>query len=257
MLAQIAPSGQSLQDLQNMQRMQQMQQQMTSMPQQNGGFGYPQNGIVPQPTGYNSMSQMPQQPGFAPFQQPQPTGYQQPMQTGFQQPMQTGFQPNFQSNGSPFADPPRAPFQPMQTQPTGYNSFQPSPLNPQATGVNRFLPPAIQPQLTGFGQSAPPMPPMPPMPSMATAQPLVPQRTGPAPKIAFGVQAAKKLTPQPTGRANLANASKFNTFDVRMLYWLRYSSAKSFWLLSVECWFVRKHNPIIHNFPHCLYMACI
>jgi hypothetical protein len=122
--------------------------------------------------------------------------------------MQTGFQPNFQQNGSPFADPPRAPFQPMPTQPTGYNTFQPSPLNPQATGVNRFLPPAIQPQPTGFGQSPPPMPPMPPMPSMPTAQPLIPQKTGPAPPIRFGVQQAKKLTPQPTGRASLANASK-------------------------------------------------
>jgi hypothetical protein len=189
-----------------------MQQQMTGMPQQNGGFGYQQNGMMPQPTGYNSMAppHMPQQTGYAPFQQPMQTGFQQPMQTGFQQPMQTGFQPGFPQNGSPFADPPRAPFQPMQSQPTGYNSFQPSPLNPQATGVNRFLPPAIQPQPTGFGQSPPPMPPMPPMPSMPTAQPLVPQKTGPAPPIRFGVQAAKKLTPQPTGKASLANASKFD-----------------------------------------------
>jgi hypothetical protein len=195
-----------------------MQQQMTGMPGQNG-FGYQQNGMMPQPTGYNSMSpppQMPMQTGFQQpmqtgFQQPMQTGFQQPMQTGFQQPMQTGFQqPGFQ-NGSPFADPPRAPFQPMQAQPTGYNSFQPSPLNPQATGVNRFLPPAIQPQPTGFGQSAPPMPPMPPMPSMPTAQALVPQKTGPPPPIRFGVQAAKKLTPQPTGKASLANASKSNT----------------------------------------------
>lgn len=203
MLAQVAPPGQSLQDLQNMQAMQRMQQQMTGMPQQNGAYGYTQNGIMAQPTGFNSMSpppQMSQQTGFASFQQP--------MQTGFQQPMQTGFQQNLQSNGSPFADPPRAPFQPMQPQTTGYNTFQPSPLNPQATGVNRFLPPAIQPQPTGFGQNPPPAPPMPPMPSMPTAAPLVPQRTGPAPKVAFGVQAAKKLTPQPTGRANLANASK-------------------------------------------------
>jgi hypothetical protein len=44
----------------------------------------------------------------------------------------------------------------------------------------------------------------------------VPQKTGPAPKVAFGVQAAKKLTPQPTGRANLANASKFDVTHVRM-----------------------------------------
>ncbi|KAH8732848.1 hypothetical protein GQ44DRAFT_734775 [Phaeosphaeriaceae sp. PMI808] len=175
------------------------QQQMTGMPQQNGGFGYQPNGIMPQPTGYNSMSpppHMPQQTGFG----------------SFQQPMQTGFQPNFPLNGSPFADPPRAPFQPMPSQPTGYNTFQPSPLNPQATGVNRFLPPAIQPQPTGFGQSPPPMPPMPPMPSMPAAQPLVPQQTGPAPPIRFGVQQAKKLTPQPTGRASLANATPQNPF---------------------------------------------
>ncbi|KAH3992814.1 hypothetical protein HBI49_190220 [Parastagonospora nodorum] len=192
-----------------------MQPQMTGMPQQNG-FGYQQNGMMPQPTGYNSMSpppQMPQQTGFpGGFQQPMQTGFQQPMQTGFQQPMQTGFQPSFQQNGSPFADPARPPFQPMQSQPTGYNSFQPSPLNPQATGINRFLPPAIQAQPTGFGQTPPPMPPMPPMPSMPTAQPLVPQKTGPAPPIRFGVQAAKKLTPQPTGKASLANATPQNPF---------------------------------------------
>jgi hypothetical protein len=222
-----------------MQGMPPMQQQMTGMPQQNGGFGYQQNGMMPQPTGYNSMSpppQMPQQTGYGQFQQPMQTGFQQPMQTGFQQPMQTGFQPNFPQNGSPFADPPRAPFQPMQSQPTGYNSFQPSPLNPQATGVNRFLPPAIQPQPTGFGQSPPPMPPMPPMPSMPTAQPLVPQKTGPAPPIRFGVQAAKKLTPQPTGKASLANASKFDieceSTSARLT---RYSTSKPLRLLNILC----------------------
>jgi hypothetical protein len=43
---------------------------------------------------------------------------------------------------------------------------------------------------------------------MPTAQPLVAQKTGPAPPIRFGVQQAKKLTPQPTGKASLANASK-------------------------------------------------
>ncbi|KAL6167985.1 hypothetical protein ACJQWK_05651 [Exserohilum turcicum] len=187
-----------------------MQPQMTGFPQQNGGYGFQQNGLMPQPTGYNSLSpapqQQPMQTGFAPFQQAQPTGFQQPMQTGFQQ------APHFTQgfgNGSPFADPPRAPFQPLQAQPTGYNSFQAAPLNPQATGINRFLPPAIVPQPTGFGQSAPPVPPMPPMPQ---AQPLVPQKTGPPPSIKFGVQPAKKLTPQPTGRANLANATPQNPF---------------------------------------------
>ncbi|XPS70612.1 cytoskeletal protein binding protein, variant 2 [Ascochyta lentis] len=200
-MPQMAPPGQSLSDQQNRMNMQRMQQQMTGFPQQNSGYNnFQQNGVMPQPTGF----QQPQN-GFAPFQQSQATGFQQPMQTGFGQ---QGFQQGF-GNGSPFADPPRAPFQP---QPTGYNSFQPSPLNPQATGVNQFLPPALQPQPTGFGQSPPPMPPMPPMPSMPTAQPLVPQKTGPAPAIRFGVQPAKKLAPQPTGKASLANATPQNPF---------------------------------------------
>ncbi|KZM26329.1 transmembrane transport [Ascochyta rabiei] len=200
-MPQMAPPGQSLSDQQNMLNMQRMQQQMTGFPQQNSGYNhFPQNGLIAQPTGFP-----PPQNGFAPFQQPQPTGFQQPMQTGFGQ---QGFQQGF-GNGSPFADPPRAPFQP---QPTGYHSFQPSPLNPQATGVNQFLPPALQPQPTGFGQSPPPMPPMPPMPSMPTAQALVPQKTGPAPAIRFGVQPAKKLAPQPTGKASLANATPQNPF---------------------------------------------
>lgn len=210
MHTQVAPPGQSLQDL-NMQR---MQQQMTGLPQQNPGFQFQQqqNGMMPQPTGFQTMSPPPPQPqqtGFPQFQQPQPTGFQPNMQQGFQTNMQPGFQPN----GSPFADPPRPPFQPMQSQPTGFNSFSPSPLNPQATGINRFLPPAIQPTVTGFGQtqSPPPVPPMPPMPPMP-AQPLVPQKTGPAPNIRFGVQQPKKLTPQPTGRANLAKASAYTLF---------------------------------------------
>ncbi|KAL1657335.1 cytoskeletal protein binding protein [Didymella pomorum] len=199
-MPQMAPPGQSMNGQQNMMNMQPMQQQMTGFPQQNPGFNnFQQNGLMPQPTGFQ-----PQQNGFAPFQQSQPTGFQQPMQTGFGQ---QGFQQGF-GNGSPFADPPRAPFQP---QATGFG-YQPSPLNPQATGINQFLPPAIQPQPTGFGQSPPPMPPMPPMPSMPIAQPLVPQKTGPPPPVRFGVQAAKKLTPQPTGKASLANATPQNPF---------------------------------------------
>ncbi|KAF2874880.1 hypothetical protein BDV95DRAFT_486846 [Massariosphaeria phaeospora] len=213
MHTQIAPPGQSLQDMNN----QRMQQQMTGFPQQNPGFQYQQNGIMPQPTGFQSMppQQMPQPTGYGSFQQPMPTGFQ-PQPTGFQ-PQPTGFQPGMQQgfqNGSPFSDPPRPPFQPMQSQPTGFNSFSPSPMNPQATGINRFLPPAIQPTPTGFGQtaSAPPIPPMPPMPPMPQLQPLVPQKTGPPPPVRFGVQPAKKLTPQPTGRANLANATPHNPF---------------------------------------------
>ncbi|CBX95693.1 hypothetical protein LEMA_P028450.1 [Plenodomus lingam JN3] len=200
-----------------MQNMQGMQPQMTGYTQQPGNMGL-QNGLMPQPTGYNGMSppQQPMQTGFAPFQQQQQqqqqaAGFQQPMPTGYQQ---QGFQQNFPQNGSPFADPPHAPFQPMQPQQTGYSTFQPSPLNPQATGINRFLPPAIQPQPTGFmsGQAPPPVPPMPSMPNMPQTKPLVAQKTGPPPTIKFGVPAAKKLTPQPTGRANLANATPQNPF---------------------------------------------
>lgn len=194
-----------------MQNMQGMQPQMTGYPQQPGNMNF-QNGLMPQPTGYNGIApqQQPMQTGFVQFQQ-QPTGFQQPMPTGYQQ---QGFQQGFPQNGSPFADPPRAAFQPMQPQQTGYNTFQPSPLNPQATGVNRFLPPAIQPQPTGFmsTQAPPPVPPMPPMPNMPQMKPLVAQKTGPPPTIKFGVPAAKKLTPQPTGRANLANATPQNPF---------------------------------------------
>jgi hypothetical protein len=220
MHTQVAPPGQSLQDL-NMQR---LQQQMTGYPQQNPAFQqqgpalpYQQNGIMsqptgimPQPTGYQTMSpplQQPMQTGYAPQMAPM----QMPMATGYQGGFQPGMQQGF-PNSSPFADPPRAPFQPMQPQPTGYNSFSPSPLNPQATGINRFLPPAIQPTVTGI-------PPMPPMPtsmsnsSMPAAQALVPQKTGPPPPVRFGVQpAAKKLVAQPTGRANLANATPQNPF---------------------------------------------
>jgi hypothetical protein len=204
MHTQVAPPGQSLQDL-NAQRMQQqMPQQMTGFPQQQQYPFSQQNGMMPQPTGMmpqptGMMPQptgfQPQQQNFAPSMQPQPTGFQ----PGMQQSFQTGFQPSFQQNNQ----------MPLQAQPTGFQSFSPSPLNPQATGVNRFLPPALQPQPTGFGQSPPPMPPMPPMPSMPTAQPLVPQKTGPPPPVRFGTQPAKKLMPQPTGRANLAKASMY------------------------------------------------
>ncbi|PVH99499.1 hypothetical protein DM02DRAFT_711407 [Periconia macrospinosa] len=195
MHTQIAPPGQSLQDL-NAQR---LQQQMTGFPGQQPQFPMQQqNGLMPQPTGFNGMPMM--------AQQPQPTGFQpmlQPQATGFQ----PGYQPGFQGFG-------QNPMPSLQAQPTGFQSFSPAPLNPQATGVNRFLPPAIQPQPTGFGQgpSPPPMPPMPPMPSMPTAQPLVPQKTGPAPAVKFGMQPAKKLVPQPTGRANLAKATPENPF---------------------------------------------
>lgn len=194
---QISPPGQSLQDLQQ-QRLQQqyaqqqaLQMQATGFPQQNQ-FGQFQNGLMPQPTG---------------FMQPQPTG------AFGQYPQATGFQPQ----GSPFADPPRMPFQPIISQPTGMpnTTFSPGGMQPQATGINSFLPPALQPQRTGVfaNQMSTPSPPNVPTQQggLAPAQPLVPQKTGPAPPVRFGVQNAKKLAPQPTGRrANLSQASKFS-----------------------------------------------
>ncbi|KAI9669068.1 MAG: cytoskeletal protein binding protein [Alyxoria varia] len=224
--AQVAPPGQSLNDL-NQQKFQQQQ------PLQNQSTGYGQ-----QPNGYphNQFAPLqPQQTGppqYGPLQQQRTGPQMQPQQTGFYQ-QQQQFQPpnqqqfsNGQQTGSPFADPPRAPFQPQPTgfQPNNFQTPQSPQQMPQPTGINSFLPPAIQPQQTGYGnyggnqgfsqqqqQQPPPMPPIPQQPS--AAQPLQPQKTGPAPPVKFGVQpAAQKLTPQPTGRANLANATPQNPF---------------------------------------------
>ncbi|KAI5789097.1 SH3 domain-containing protein [Geopyxis carbonaria] len=63
---------------------------------------------------------------------------------------------------------------------TGRSSFLPAPLVPQPTSV---ISPALQPQ-----------------------------PTGPPPSVRFGVQGQKKLTPQPTGRANLSKATPDNPF---------------------------------------------
>ena len=231
---QPALPGQSLNDLSN-QRIQQQYtqpQQMPPMQTQPTGFGFgappqpqfQQQQMQAQPTGF--YPQQPQQ--FQPqptqqFQQPQPTQrFQQPQPTQqFQQPQQPQHfqQPqhvflNGQQTGSPFADPPRAPFQP---QPTGFQpSYPQQPMQPQQTGVNSVLPAPLQPQPTGAGfggfgpqpngfaqqQPPPPVPPLPPMPQQQAA-PLQAQKTGPAPPVSFG------LKPQPTGKASLAHASEF------------------------------------------------
>jgi len=122
----------------------------------------------------------------------------QPLNTGIQQPMPQ--------------HPPVPAFQaPIISQPTGallirqygipqqqQTSFQSS-INTQPTGrgfgVNSVLPPALIPQPTG----------------LQPATTLVPQKTGPPPAVKFGVD-AKKLTPQPTGRANLSKATPENPF---------------------------------------------
>lgn len=215
----IAPPGQSLNEI-NQQRFQQqqMQPQLTAFGygQQQQNFGQFQP-LQPQQTSFQPMQ--PQQTGFNQYPQ-QPTPYQPPVHTQLM---------NGQMTGSPFADPPRMPYQPTGN--FGQSNFpqQPLPMQGQATGLNNFLPPALQPQRTGiasqptgingfgtqqngFGQySQQNLPPVPPMPQQQTnLQPLQPQKTGPAPPIRFGVAPdAPKLTPQPTGRANLSKASKY------------------------------------------------
>ena len=251
--AQVAPSGQSLQELQ-----QQRLQPQPTFTTQNLGMLPLTNGILPQPTGfaqYTPQTQL-QNPNFASQQQQQ----QQPQFTGYAPQLQ--HQPQFlsgqQQTGSPFADPPRAPF---QAQPTGFqqSTFPTATgLVPQPTGINSFLPPALQPESTGMngnsngygmgphGMTTMP-PPVPPMPQqqqqqLAAAAPLVPQKTGPAPPVRFGVTSgagAKKLQPQPTGlRANLSQASKFQQDNPTSL--LNYITVLTYLVLGLQL-------PITHS----------
>jgi hypothetical protein len=76
----------------------------------------------------------------------------------------------------------------MQQAPAQFPMYTGAPPNAGALGGNRGLPAPLIPQNTA-----------------ASLQPLQPQPTGPPPPVRFGVQ--KKLTPQPTGRANLTKAS--------------------------------------------------
>jgi hypothetical protein len=227
MHSQVAPPGQSLQDLGQQRNFQQpgTMPQLSVYGQQ--GFNQGPNGLMPQQTGYGQ------------FQQPQGMGY-----PPFQLNQQTGFQPSFhqqlingQQSGSPFADPPRAPFQQQQT-----GMQQSFPLQQQATGINAFLPPALIPQPTGFNNAGQfnsqgfQAPPVPPIPQQPIAPALIPQRTGPAPPVRFGVAPGmKKVVPQPTGkRANLSQASKSSRMPVcngRRVANANCSSSKSFWIL--------------------------
>ena len=169
------------------------------------------------------------QPNFTGFM-PQQQQQQQP-QPQQQQPNYTGM-PQQQQQQQPQ---PQQGFNPLMPQQTGsINSVLPPPLQPQSTGLQPQAT-GLQPQGTGFsgvngfnrpgfGQPPPPMPPMPsqytqqqsaptppPIPQQQTAQPLQPQKTGPAPPVRFGVgPEAKKLAPQATGRrANLSQASEY------------------------------------------------
>ena len=230
----IAPLQAQLTGYQPQQQFQQpyLQPQQTAFQPQSGYGGFQgqqpngiQNGFAPQPTGIQAVQQ-----NF-PALQPQPTGLNFQPQSSFGQIQQSqhyggpGYQQqlvNGAQTGSPFADPPRGPYQPNA--PSGLqNSFnapqqtafqqpqqQPSFNIAAPTGLNGYGaqpqppagPPQLPPQQTGgvFG------------PSQALT-PLVPQKTGPAPPVRFGVKPGdKKLMPQPTGRANLSKASKCSTF---------------------------------------------
>lgn len=218
----ITPPGQSLNDLDQLRLQQQYTQnqyyvQTNGLGQQNPGFAQYGSTIPLQHTAYGQQFQAPQQLGFQ--NQPQPL-----QQLGFQNQQQ--FLAN-QQTGSPFADPRQqqqaGSFQPLTSQVTGY---QPQHLgnlqNQQGGSSNTLFSPAITPQIAnpntfgtsntivpgrpGFGQPPPPIPPQSLQPVTA---PLIPQKTGPAPPIRFGVGDTKKLIPQPTGRrANLSHASK-------------------------------------------------
>ncbi|CAG8957492.1 hypothetical protein HYFRA_00011474 [Hymenoscyphus fraxineus] len=189
---QIAPPGQSLAEIQMRQQQQNMLQQQQNMQQNNMGM---------------------MNPNFNQFNPGAQNGFQYPMATGMPQQQQ-----GFMNNGaSPFADPRQQ--QPLQQQPTGFQSSFPQQQFPQPTGINSFLPPPLQPTPTGAPQQQNGFnsfnaPPMPPMPQQQAVSPLIPQKTGPPPPVRFGVSGdTKKLMPQATGRrANLSQATPQNPF---------------------------------------------
>lgn len=217
--ARPAQPGQSLDELtsQRMQQYAQLQAQQTGFQQQpylpHGLQSqmpvYPQQqlGQMPQPYLNGNVagspfadprSMAPQPTGFGPY--PPPGGVNALLPPALT-PQKTGFQPTAQS-----------------VQPNGFGQFS-SGIQPQNTSFSQPMPPqqtgfsqVIQPQATAFGQTSGlgtfTPPPIPPVPMLNTPAPLVPQKTGPAPNVSFGAP-AKKLMPQPTGRANLAKASKY------------------------------------------------
>lgn len=149
--------------------MPQMPFQNTGMTPQYGQMGFPMQQQTPMPMQVQ-MTGMPMQP-IPQTQMPQRTGM--PMQQMVGMPMQQmAGMPMQQMTGQ---QPPPPTF-------SMYGGIAPN----GALGVNRTLPPPLVPQ--------------------QTAAPLRPQPTGPPPPVRFGVQ-PKKMTPQPTGRANLTKAS--------------------------------------------------
>jgi hypothetical protein len=126
-------------------------------------------------------------------------------------PLATGIQGPLTQTIVPGAMPAPGPYVPLQQQqPGNFGTAFPAQQQfpgPRAPSLNTFLPPPLEPQRTGM--------PIAPAP-VVTPAPLIPQQTGPAPPVRFGVQGnAPRLVPQPTGRrANLAHASKL--FDISL-----------------------------------------
>lgn len=206
----MAPPGESLDESSAMRRQQLLYQsqpqyaQQTGFQPQNQNFGQTSNGINLQPTGFQSTNQFTGMQYTNGSLNPQPTGLQQQIM-----PQPTGFKPPFEGS--------------LQPQPTGINSVLQPALQPQQTGVNSF---GGRP---GFGQPPMPAPPLPPIPQQPTAQPLVAQKTGPAPPVSFG---ANKLVPQPTGRrANLSQASKLDLDLMNATADMHSSPREPIWLL--------------------------
>ncbi len=194
-VGQVAPPGQSLNDIAQTRMQQQYAQQMQQQMQ-----GFQPQSMMPMMTGAPQ-----QQPGFGPNQFMSPAMMNGP-----------------QSMQSPFADPIRpTQFSTLPLQPTGFPGQQQFGAPPG--GINTYLPPALEPQQTGMPQMQPMQPQatgihfaqgfgnqgMTPGPGPQPPLPLMPQQTGPAPPVRFGVSETSKLMPQPTGRrANLSAASK-------------------------------------------------
>lgn len=176
--------------------------------------------LAPQPTGmsFAPQSQFGQQAQTQAYGNP-------PLQATGMPPQQTGL------GSSPFADPPRMPYQPgapsglansftaQQTgfpgaQQAGYGIAQPTGMG-MGGGMNGY-PPQSQ-QAAGGLQ----LPPQATGGVLGPAQPLVPQKTGPAPPVRFGTGGGRGLVPQPTGRADLSKASKSFLSLVRFNYGFR------------------------------------
>jgi hypothetical protein len=165
--------------------------------------------VAPAITGNLGIPPPPSRPLSAPqvfMYPPQPmmptfTGNPTQMTYSSMPPTMMGVQGNITapSNYLPSAQFPVSPL-PLQQQITGFQPIQgySTTIGMIGTGgINSRLPASLVPQPT----------------RQLNAAPLIPQPTGPAPQVKFGVQ-PHKVAPQPTGRANLNKASAFTSTPV-------------------------------------------